>query len=156
MLLDLFPELSFDELLTLYVNRCKTLSSYPLSFFFTGMINKKLTPVLLRLCASFCSTDMSGSRLIGSMSNEELHMLADICKNWRIEVVGTLNYDHAQITLGGLSIEDFHIPTLESKLVPGLYAAGEILDMTGDCGGYNLQWAWSSGYLAGISAAKKI
>ena len=57
--------------------------------------------------------------------------------------------DNAQVTAGGVCTQEFRAETLESKIVPGLYAAGEVLDIDGDCGGYNLQWAWSSGLLAG-------
>ena len=57
--------------------------------------------------------------------------------------------------MGGINVRDVDADTMESRLVPGLYFAGEILDVDGICGGYNLQWAWSSGYVAGISAAKR-
>ena len=62
--------------------------------------------------------------------------------------------DAAQVTAGGILTRDFDPVTLESRLVPGLYACGEVLDVDGDCGGYNLQWAWSSGYAAGTAAGK--
>jgi len=59
----------------------------------------------------------------------------------------------AQVTVGGVDVKDINQKTMESKLVPGLFLAGEVLDIDGDCGGYNLQWAWSSGYVAGVNAA---
>ena len=62
--------------------------------------------------------------------------------------------DQAQVTAGGVITSEFNSETMESKLVPGLYACGEVLDIDGDCGGYNLQWAWSSGVLAGRNAGK--
>ena len=68
-------------------------------------------------------------------------------------MTGTRGYDQAQVTKGGVSLKEVNRETLESVLRPGLYFAGEILDIDGPCGGYNLQWAWSSGYLAGRSAA---
>ena len=70
----------------------------------------------------------------------------------RVEPMGM---DSAQVTAGGIVTEEFDCFTMESRLVPGLYACGEILDIDGDCGGYNLQWAWSSGRLAGRSAGKE-
>ena len=79
-------------------------------------------------------------------------LIAEI-KGWRHEVLGIMDFDNAQATYGGLSFDDFDADTLESKIVKGLYAAGEILDVIGDCGGYNLHWAWVSGYLAGMCAA---
>ena len=60
--------------------------------------------------------------------------------------------ENAQVTAGGILTKDFNPITMESKLVPGLYACGEVLDIDGDCGGYNLQWAWSSGRMAGLHA----
>ena len=64
-----------------------------------------------------------------------------------------MGFDAAQVPAGGIRTDEFSAQTLESRLCPGLYAAGEVLDIDGDCGGYNLQWAWSSGYLAGYHAA---
>ena len=70
-------------------------------------------------------------------------------------VVGTQGFGGAQATAGGVSAEEFHPRTLESRLVPGLYAAGEVLDVDGDCGGFNLQWAWASARVAAQAAVKK-
>ena len=67
-----------------------------------------------------------------------------------------MGFDAAQVTAGGIRTEEFNPHTMESLLMPGLFAAGEVLDIDGDCGGYNLQWAWASGYLAGRSAARKV
>lgn len=58
-------------------------------------------------------------------------------------------FDNAQVTVGGVSVSKFRADTLESRIAPGVFAAGEVLDIDGDCGGFNLQWAWSSGYDAG-------
>ena len=63
--------------------------------------------------------------------------------------------DAAQVTAGGILTSEFDPETMESRLVPGLYACGEVLDIDGDCGGYNLQWAWSSGRCAGHAAGKE-
>ena len=67
-----------------------------------------------------------------------------------------MGMDSAQVTAGGILTKDFDPATMESRLVPGLYACGEVLDIDGDCGGYNLQWAWSSGYLAGSHAGGNV
>jgi predicted flavoprotein YhiN len=72
-----------------------------------------------------------------------------MCKNLHLTVLGTMGMEQAQVTAGGIRTEEFNPQTMESLLCPGLYAAGEVLDIDGDCGGYNLQWAWSSGRLAG-------
>ncbi len=80
--------------------------------------------------------------------------LAKLLKNWKMEISGFVGYERCVITAGGVNLEEVVPKTLESRLVPGLYFAGEILDLDADTGGYNLQTAFSTGYLAGISAAK--
>ena len=77
-------------------------------------------------------------------------------KNWKMEVEGYVGYERCVVTAGGVSQEEVSPKTLESKMVPGLYFAGEVLDIDADTGGYNLQTAFSTGYLAGISAAKSL
>ena len=74
-------------------------------------------------------------------------------KGLEIDLTEPLGMDSAQVTAGGVLTDGFDPQTMESKLVPGLYACGEVLDIDGDCGGYNLQWAWSSGRCAGLHAA---
>ena len=77
-------------------------------------------------------------------------------KNWEMEISGYVGYERAVVTAGGVSLEEVSPKTLESKLIPNLYIAGEMLDLDADTGGYNLQTAFSTGYLAGISAAKSL
>jgi predicted flavoprotein YhiN len=93
---------------------------------------------------------------VSSFSDKEIHMLAALCKSLSIRVTATMPFSNAQTTAGGISTEQFDANTLSSKMSPGLYACGEILDIDGDCGGYNLQWAWASGFTAGNSAAQYI
>jgi len=75
-------------------------------------------------------------------------------KNWKFDIIGFVGYERCVITAGGVSLDEITAKTLESKLISGLYFAGEVLDLDADTGGYNLQTAFSTGYLAGISAAK--
>ena len=77
-------------------------------------------------------------------------------RNWRIPITGTDDFAKAQISMGGIKINEVYPDTLASKKIEGLYFAGELLDMDGACGGYNLQWAWSSGYVAGKAAITKV
>ena len=78
--------------------------------------------------------------------------LAAVIKDFRFDVIGTNGWENAQVTSGGAATDEFNT-NLESKLAPGLFAAGEVLNVDGDCGGYNLHWAWASGITAGRSAA---
>ena len=82
--------------------------------------------------------------------------LAKALKAWKMEIVGYVGYERCVVTAGGVSLDELTAKTLESKLTPGLYFAGEVLDLDADTGGYNLQTAFSTGYLAGISAAKSL
>ena len=88
--------------------------------------------------------------------NADHKTLAKALKNWKFEIEGYVGDERCVITAGGVSLEEITPKTLESKLIPGLYFAGEVLDLDADTGGYNLQTAFSTGYLAGISAGKEI
>ena len=74
-------------------------------------------------------------------------------KDIRFPITGTAGWEAAQVTAGGIPLREVNLQTMESRRCPGVYLAGELLNIDGDCGGYNLHWAWSTGYLAGISAA---
>ena len=88
--------------------------------------------------------------------NTDPKTLAKAVKAWKMEIEGFVGYERCVVTAGGVSTEDMTPKTLESRIVPGLYFAGEVIDLDADTGGYNLQTAFSTGYLAGISAAKSI
>ena len=86
--------------------------------------------------------------------NVDHKTLAKALKNWKMDITGYVGYERCVITAGGVNLDEMTAKTLESKLIPGLYFAGEVLDLDADTGGYNLQTAFSTGYLAGISAAR--
>ena len=86
--------------------------------------------------------------------NADHKTLPKFLKGWKFEIEGYVGYERCVVTAGGVSLDEVAPKTLESKLVPGLYFAGEVLDLDADTGGYNLQTAFSTGYLAGVSAAK--
>jgi predicted flavoprotein YhiN len=88
--------------------------------------------------------------------NADHRTLGKALKGWKMELAGYVGYERCVVTAGGASLDEITPKTLESKLVPGLYFAGEVLDLDADTGGYNLQTAFSTGYLAGISAAKSL
>lgn len=86
--------------------------------------------------------------------NVDHKTLAKALKNWKMDITGYVGYERCVMTAGGVNLDEMTAKTLESKLIPGLYFAGEVLDLDADTGGYNLQTAFSTGYLAGISAAR--
>ena len=91
---------------------------------------------------------------LGEVPQSSIPALVHAMRHYRIEVTGTRGMESAQVTAGGASCDEFRPDTLESLLVPGLHAAGEILDVDGDCGGFNLMFAFGSGILAGLNGRK--
>ena len=115
----------------------------------TGILHNRLGRVLTK------AVGISANRTVSSLSAEELTQVCRAVKAFEISLTEPLGMDSAQVTAGGILTSEFDPLTMESKLVPGLYACGEVLDIDGDCGGYNLQWAWSSGRCAGLNAGKE-
>ena len=122
----------------------------PVEELLTGILHNRLGRVLTR-CAG-----VKGNGLVKELTEAELEEVARCVKCFRLELTEPLGMDCAQVTAGGVFTDEFDPATMESKLVPGLYACGEVLDVDGDCGGYNLQWAWSSGRMAGLHAGGNI
>ncbi len=145
---DMFPNHSYDELLGLINLRFSYQYDRPLDFSFVGLINKRLIPIILKESGIY-----DVNRICSEVSDKEIEQIARFLKCWRFKVIGSQSWMHSQVTAGGVSLEDICPNTLESKIVPDIYFAGELLDVDGDCGGFNLQWAWSSGYVAGTHAS---
>ena len=116
------------------------------------MLNKQIARQILKESDDTLKLNQPCS----DISDKTIKVLANKIKGWEFEVTGTNPWKNAQVTAGGISTSDVNENTLESKRVKGLYMAGEILDIDGDCGGFNLQWAWSSGFVAGENAAISI
>lgn len=112
-----------------------------------GLINKRLIIPILK------EIGIDKNKQIAHISNEEIRKISSILTDLRFNIIGSKSWKDAQITAGGISTDEIDNSTMESKLIEGLYFAGEIVDIDGDCGGFNLQWAWSSGYIAGENAA---
>ena len=121
-------------------------SALPASELFTGILHNRLGRVVTQ------TAGISANTRIRDLSEDAIRQAANLAKNFEVALTEPLGMDSAQVTAGGIVTADFDANTMESRLVPGLYACGEVLDVDGDCGGYNLQWAWSSGFLAGRHA----
>lgn len=140
---------SKDEVYGYLLKRFNTLSYKSVEDALVGFINKKMIlPILKEL-------DINKEILAGNLEKRDVKRLAELFVKWDFQVIGHKGWGQAQTTAGGILTKDIDPLTLESKLIKGLYITGEILDVDGDCGGYNLQWAWSSGYLAGYDASCK-
>lgn len=146
--LDIMPDFNEQEIINIIVNRVKTQGYKNLESFFTGMFNKRVGQMLIKAAGI-----SPLSRLSNSLTNKEITAIAKQIKAWEFAITGTMDFNNAQVTAGGINVDEFNSETLESKKANGLYAAGEVLDADGDCGGFNLQWAWASGFIAGKSVA---
>ena len=144
--LDFLPDWSRDNLYEALLQRRN--SNLPMEDLLTGILHNRLGRVLCK------TAGIKGKTYAKELSNAEAEEVCCAVKSLEIALTEPLGMDSAQVTAGGVLTEQFDAATMESRLVPGLYACGEVLDIDGDCGGYNLQWAWSSGCLAGYNAGK--
>lgn len=143
--LDLMPEFEEEQLFDLLKKRMRYKRSEDC---LTGLLPKKMIPVILELCGWKPAKEFS------TLTDQEIRTLAHKCKHLTIHITGSKSFEAAQVCSGGVDTAQVNPVTLESKVIEGLFFAGEILDVDGICGGYNLQWAWSSGYAAGFHSAQ--
>ncbi len=145
--IDFFPEHSGQMLESLLTKRAAELSKEPVSVLLRGLLNEKLIPVVLDQTANLPEKS-------GALVRSDIIRLCHTLKAFLLPVTGTKSFEQAQICSGGVDCREV-TEELESRLHSGLYFAGEMLDVDGPCGGYNLQWAWTSGFLAGASASRE-
>ena len=146
--LDIIPQYDFNSLLESLEFRVKSLKNRKLDEFFTGMLNKRLGQVVLKMSGIGINDSVS------SLDSSKLKKVTSILKSMNFKVVGTTGFTNSQVTSGGVSTNQFDSKTMMSKTDKGLYLIGEILDIDGDCGGFNLQWAWSSAFCAANAILK--
>ncbi|MBQ7229860.1 MAG: aminoacetone oxidase family FAD-binding enzyme [Oscillospiraceae bacterium] len=145
--LDFLPDVSAEALHSILTQRKNPrLNAEDL---FTGILHNRLGRVIVK------EAGIRANLPICDLREDQLSDCVTLAKGFTVSLTEPLGMDAAQVTAGGIVTSEFDPTTMESKLVPGLYACGEVLDVDGDCGGYNLQWAWSSGQLAGKSAGKE-
>jgi len=148
-LVDLVPKLNAKELhKTLYKLR-QNLSHLTAGQFISGITHKKIGEHICKI---------SGIRNLNvkalDITDAQLNLILHNLKKYKINILETTGFEHAQITAGGILTSEIDDKTMESKLAKDLYIVGETLDVFGLCGGYNLHWAWASGFLAGSDCAK--
>lgn len=148
---DLMPERTEEELIDFLEIHWGIFGHRTVADSLIGIVSKKLIPVLLKEAG----IDQQLHLLCQDLSWKTKKIFYKILKRWEFKVTDTNSFTNAQTTAGGIDTTELIEGTLESKLVPGLYLAGEVMDVDGDCGGYNLQWAWSSGYAAAMALAKR-
>jgi len=149
--LDFLPQVTYEETVPLLAKRAASFPERKIEDFLTGMFHKRLALGLMKK-----ATDKAMSARVFELSDREIRNLAKTCKALKITVTGTMPFANAQTTAGGISTSDIDPSTMASRKCGGLFTCGELLDIDGDCGGFNLQWAWSSGHMAGVSAAQYV
>ncbi|MCT4544068.1 MAG: NAD(P)/FAD-dependent oxidoreductase [Vallitalea sp.] len=145
--IDFFNQLSYEELDQLLVNRFTSMPYKIIQDNFIGLINKRLINIIIK------ETGISLNKKSSDIKKEERHKLVNILKQFRLKITGTNQWNQSQVTAGGVITNEINYD-LESKQMKNIYLTGEIIDVDGDCGGYNLQWSWSTGAIAGLKASK--
>lgn len=146
---DFLPEFEEKAVLDLLSERKRAYPDSEARLLLMGILPEKLSDVLLR------KTSLLDKKL-KKINDRDLALLAETIKNFKLPLLGTRDFSFAQSTLGGAALKDFDLENFESKHIKNLYATGEVLDVCGDCGGYNLYFAWLSGLLVASAIQKKI
>ena len=150
LLIDFMPDCTLEEVVSLFEHRVhKANQKKTMCECFVGLFNRKLIEVLLKEAGIGLGDSPK------KLPMEQIERLAEMVKGFRVDVTGSKSFEQAQVCAGGVVTSELCADTMESQLVKGLYFAGEVVDIDGMCGGYNLQWAWSSGFVAGKHAAKR-
>lgn len=148
--IDFAPDFSDEEVLAEICRRCgHALGDRSMAESLIGWFPKNVIPALLK------KAGIPAAMNAKSADTAQKRALAKALKDYRIDIRSTMPFQRAQVTAGGVDTGEIFADSMESKLKSGLYFAGEIVDIDGICGGYNLQWAWSSGFVAGTHAAER-
>lgn len=143
IVIDFMPEIDFDDAENMIKDIFTKRSFMYASVALNGILNEKLSLSILE------SVNINKSQKAKDISVEQIKELVKKLKEYKVIVKSRRGFDYAQVTQGGIDTNEINSDTMESKLVKGLYFAGEIIDVDGICGGYNLQFAWSTGSIAG-------
>ena len=142
--INFIPEMNKDELKSYIENALKIKAGQPMENFLCGILPKQLGIFILKNCEIY-----RGDELIGETSDSMINLIADTIKEFSLDITGTRGFRDSQVTSGGVRTDEINGDNMMSKLCENLYFCGEIIDVDGDCGGFNLQWAFASGLLAG-------
>ncbi len=145
--IDLLPHFSDEEYEKLIAEREVLREGRTVEEFFLGLVNKKITQLFIKMAG------LKPTAPADSADEKSIRRFYELVRDWRVTVNGSKSFENAQVCAGGVNTAELN-EDLESVYCPGVYFAGEIMDVDGKCGGYNLQWAWSTGYIAGSAAAR--
>lgn len=147
--LDLMPQYDDNQLIELLLKRKDSMKTLENSEFLNGMLMKVLGFNIIK------RSKLDLSQYIGDLSNRDIIRLSSIIKNYSLEYKGLYNFDRAQVTVGGIDLSEVDKKTLELLKLPNVYACGEILDVDGECGGYNMHFALASAYAVANAIKEK-
>lgn len=144
---DFLPDLSFEQVVSYLMQRKDSAYNYIAENLTLGLLNKRVGQAVIKYSGYSVNDDTR------SYSYEDIVKIASAIKDFTVKVNSTCGFESAQTTAGGVYLTQINPDTFEISKIKGLYACGEVLDCDGDCGGFNLHWAWVSGIIAGKSAA---
>ena len=145
--INFFPNSNRNELLSKVESLLKAQPLEKASILLTGLVSNKLPSVILEVCK------LAPEVKAKDINAKQIRSIVNQLMNWRLKIVDTQGFKHAEVSGGGLRTDEVEAKTMQSKKVKGLYFTGEVLDITGHRGGYNLHFAWASGFVAGKSLA---
>lgn len=142
--IDFLPDMSYNDLVDYLKNLNKIKGFCKMENLLTGILPKAVGIAICKACSLYNS-----EKMISDITEKDIRNIAEKIKKFPLEITGTRGFLNAQVTSGGIKTDEINEKTMESKICKNLYFAGEIIDVDGGCGGFNLQWAWASGMLAG-------
>lgn len=148
--LDIMPEYTQQQCISMLLKRVSKMKNYQISNFFDGIFHKRIAQALYKECR------INSNRKVADITKKEIYALANKLKNWRFTPSSPSSFENAQVTAGGVKAEEIDFASCESKKYKNLYIVGELVDVDGLCGGYNLHWAWCSGIMAGENIVNSI
>lgn len=146
--LDFMPEYTIKQIVDLLRNSIAIYPDMPVNELLTGLLNKRVGQEIVKQALP----QLAGEP-VKLLKVPQLELLTDMIKNFCFPITGTMPWQNAQVTAGGVPLSEVEVSSMRSNICKNLYLAGELLNIDGDCGGYNLHWAWCSGIIAGRSAA---
>ena len=147
---DFLPDMSLDKLVDYLLQRKNIVYNNVAENLTLGLLHKRVGQAIIKYCRLNVNDEASNYTV------DDINNIASAIKNFTVKVISTCGYESAQTTAGGVYLDQIDPSTFEFKSVKGLYGCGEVLDCDGDCGGFNLHWAWISGLTAGKSAAAEV
>lgn len=150
VVIDFLPNISFNEAVELLQTRIRFNKKKTIEECLIGLLNNKLNSLVIK------ESGLSMEKEVGSLTKQEITKLVNSIKNFTVPITNSNAFSQSQVCAGGVDTRQINPNTMESTIVEGLYFAGEVIDVDGTCGGYNLQWAWSSGYVAGTHCNKTL